>query len=169
MKAQAEKGGFTFTSTELNASITGSIDDGWQTAIEDVGPAGVDKGKGGKYAILPPGYKDKVPDGFIPMQSPTYTGFTILRSNLKSGSEEDIAKAVACGQRHQGLSIVTGREPARNEVRRRHRHGIRFHDPLRREIFPGARPFRTARAVAGARQGDDRHPEDDRHRERQAV
>jgi hypothetical protein len=29
-----------------NASITGSIDDGWQTAIEDVGPAGVDKGKG---------------------------------------------------------------------------------------------------------------------------
>ena len=29
-------------------SITGSVDDGWQTAIEDVGPAGVDKGKGGK-------------------------------------------------------------------------------------------------------------------------
>ena len=29
-------------------SITGSVDDAWQTAIEDVGPAGVDKGKGGK-------------------------------------------------------------------------------------------------------------------------
>ena len=42
-------------------SITGSIDDCWQTAIEDVGPAGVDKGKGGKYLILPPGYKDKPP------------------------------------------------------------------------------------------------------------
>src|SRR3954471_23840197 len=36
-------------------SITGSIDDGWQTALEDVGPAGVDKGAGGKYLILPPG------------------------------------------------------------------------------------------------------------------
>jgi hypothetical protein len=36
-------------------SITGSVDDCWQTAIEDVGPAGVDKGKGGKYLILPPG------------------------------------------------------------------------------------------------------------------
>jgi hypothetical protein len=34
-------------------SITGSVDDVWQTAIEDVGPAGVDKGKGGKYLILP--------------------------------------------------------------------------------------------------------------------
>ncbi len=41
------------------ASITGSIDEAWQTAIEDVGPAGVDKGKGGKYLILPPGYKQK--------------------------------------------------------------------------------------------------------------
>ena len=41
------------------ASLTGSIDDAWQEALEDVGPAGVDKGKGGKYLILPPGYKDK--------------------------------------------------------------------------------------------------------------
>jgi hypothetical protein len=30
-----------------DGSITGSIDDGWQTALEDVGPAGVDKGEGG--------------------------------------------------------------------------------------------------------------------------
>ncbi len=68
-----------------DSTITGSVDDAWQTAIEDVGPAGVDKGKGGKYAILPPGYKDKLPDGFVPMPSSTYTGFAILRSNLKSG------------------------------------------------------------------------------------
>jgi hypothetical protein len=81
-----------------DSTITGSVDDAWQTAIEDVGPAGVDKGKDGKYAILPPGYKDKVPDGFIPMQSPTYTGFAILRSNLKSGGDDDIAKAVGYGK-----------------------------------------------------------------------
>ncbi len=46
-------------------TIVGSVDDCWQAAIEDVGPAGVDKGKGGKYLILPPGYKEKVPDGYI--------------------------------------------------------------------------------------------------------
>ena len=40
-------------------SITGSIEDGWQAALEDVGPAGLDKGKGGKYLILPPGYKGR--------------------------------------------------------------------------------------------------------------
>ena len=79
--------------TEDDASITGSIDDSWQTALEDVGPAGVDKGKGGKYLILPPGYKDKVPDGYVALPSETYTGFVILRSNLKSGSDADIAKA----------------------------------------------------------------------------
>src|SRR5689334_20568387 len=36
--------------------INGSIMDPWQAALEDVGPAGADKGAGGKYLILPPGY-----------------------------------------------------------------------------------------------------------------
>lgn len=84
---------------EEEASITGSIDDAWQTALEDVGPAGADKGKGGKYLILPPGYKDKVPTDYIALASRTYTGFVILRSNLKSGGDTDIAKAVAYGKR----------------------------------------------------------------------
>ena len=81
------------------ASLTGSIDDAWQEALEDVGPAGADKGKGGKYLILPPGYKDTVPDGYIVLPSQTYTGFVFLRSNVKSGSDADIAKAVAYGKR----------------------------------------------------------------------
>lgn len=81
------------------SSITGSLDDGWQTAIEDIGPAGVDKGKGGKYFIIPPDYKEKIPQGYIPMPSSTYTGFAILRSNLTDGSEKDIARAVAYGKK----------------------------------------------------------------------
>jgi hypothetical protein len=82
-----------------DGSITGSIDDAWQTALEDVGPAGVDKGAGGKYLILPPGYKDKAPDGYIVLPSLTYQGFALLRSNLPSGSASDVAKAVAYGKR----------------------------------------------------------------------
>ncbi len=81
------------------SSITGSIDEAWQTAIEDVGPAGVDKGKGGKYLILPPGYKEQVPEGYIAMPSGTYAGFVLLRSNLKAAGDADIAKAVAYGKR----------------------------------------------------------------------
>ena len=82
-----------------DGSITGSIDDAWQTALEDVGPAGVDKGAGGKYLILPPGYKDKAPEGYIALQSPTFRSYALLRSNLASGSEADVAKAAAYGKR----------------------------------------------------------------------
>lgn len=80
------------------SSITGSLDDGWQTAIEDLGPAGVDKGKGAKYFIIPPGYKGKIPSGYIPMPSSTYTGFAILRSNLTDGSPADLKRAVDYGK-----------------------------------------------------------------------
>jgi hypothetical protein len=82
-----------------DGSITGSIDDCWQTAIEDVGPAGLDKGKGGKYLILPPGYKEKTPAGYFVLQTSNYEGYALLRSILKSNSEEGIANAVAYGKR----------------------------------------------------------------------
>ena len=84
---------------EDRASITGSVDDAWQCALDDVGPAGVDKGAGGKYLITPPGYKDKPPDGYIVLPSSTYRGFAILRSNFKSGSDAHIAAAVEYGKR----------------------------------------------------------------------
>jgi hypothetical protein len=61
--------------------------------------AGVDKGKGGRYLILPPGYKEKVPDGYIAMPADTYQSYALLRSNVKSKSEADIAAAVAYGKR----------------------------------------------------------------------
>ncbi|MGA7224605.1 MAG: DUF1254 domain-containing protein [Candidatus Acidiferrales bacterium] len=80
--------------------FNGSIMNYWQAAIEDVGPGGVDKGKGGKYLILPPSYdKAKVPDGYIAMPSDTYQGYALLRSVLKSGSDADVAKAVTYSKR----------------------------------------------------------------------
>ncbi|WP_213306642.1 DUF1254 domain-containing protein [Paraburkholderia sacchari] len=80
-------------------SITGSVDDAWQNPLSDVGPAGADKGKGGKYLILPPGYKGRVPAGYIALRSPTYQGFAILRSNMAEGGDKDIEQAVAYGKR----------------------------------------------------------------------
>jgi hypothetical protein len=94
-----------------DGSITGSIDDGWQTALEDVGPAGVDKGAGGKYLILPPGYKDSPPEGYIALPSPTYQSYAILRSNLASGSDADLAKAVAYGKRVKVYPLSQANSP----------------------------------------------------------
>lgn len=53
-------------------TIVGSLMDIWQTPLEDVGPAGVDKGEGGKYVILPPGYTGRIPAGYISLPSVTY-------------------------------------------------------------------------------------------------
>jgi hypothetical protein len=63
-----------------DGSITGSVMDCWQAALEDVGTAGVDKGKGAKLLILPPHYKEKVPNGYIAMPSNNYQGYALLRS-----------------------------------------------------------------------------------------
>jgi hypothetical protein len=92
-------------------SITGTVMDAWQCALEDVGPAGVDKGDGGKYLILPPGYKDTVPAGYIPLPSDTYEGYALLRSIPKSGSEPDVANAVAYGKRVELYPLSRATEP----------------------------------------------------------
>jgi hypothetical protein len=79
--------------------INGTIMDAWQVPLEDVGPAGVDKGKGGKYLILPPGHQGAAPDGYIALPSSNYQGYALLRSILRSGSDADVAKAVDYAKR----------------------------------------------------------------------
>jgi hypothetical protein len=79
--------------------INGSIMDPWQAALEDVGPAGADKGVGGKYLITPPGYQGASPSGYIGLPSGNYLGYALLRSILKTGSEADVKTAVAYGKR----------------------------------------------------------------------
>jgi hypothetical protein len=81
-----------------NGVFAANIDTIWQMPLEDAGLAGADKGKGGKYLILPPGYKDKPPAGYFILQSDTYGGYGLLRSNLASHSDADIAKALAYGK-----------------------------------------------------------------------
>jgi hypothetical protein len=92
-------------------SITGSVMDCWQAALEDVGPAGVDKGKGGKCLILPPGYKEKVPDGYIAMPSGNFQGYALLRSILQTGGDAGVAKAVAYAKRMKLYRLSQANNP----------------------------------------------------------
>ncbi len=92
--------------------FNGSIMTRWQAAIEDIGPGGVDKGKGGKYLILPPGYDMRmVPAGYIPVPSDSYLGYALIRSVLKSGSEADVAKAVAYAKRIKVYPLAQAANP----------------------------------------------------------
>ena len=75
--------------------IVGSVMDCWQTALDDVGIAGTDQGAGGKYLILPPGYPDPVPEGYIPLRSGTHAGYALLRAIPKDDSQDNVDQAVA--------------------------------------------------------------------------
>jgi hypothetical protein len=90
---------FDIPPADNSGSLTGNIDTVWQTALEDVGILGLDKGAGGKFVVVPPGYKDKIPDGYIAMPSDTYGGYALLRSTPKSHSDADVAAAVTYGKR----------------------------------------------------------------------
>ncbi len=57
---------------EIPPGVLGLADDAWMRYIIDLGLAGPDKGRGGKYLFLPPGYKGDVPKGYILANSPTY-------------------------------------------------------------------------------------------------
>jgi len=92
--------------------FNGSVMNYWQAAIEDVGPGGVDKGKGGKYVFLPPGYDAaRLPAGHIPLPSDTYQGYALLRSVLKSGSDDDVATAVAYSKRLKLYPLSQAADP----------------------------------------------------------
>src|SRR5215813_59831 len=55
---------------EPDGSLYDQVVDAWQFTIADVGPSGVDKGKGGKFLFTPPGYKEAIPAGYLHVASP---------------------------------------------------------------------------------------------------
>lgn len=56
------------------------VDDFWFRYVADMGIAGPDRGEGGKYLFLPPGYEDDVPDGYFVYRSPTFTNWAVFRA-----------------------------------------------------------------------------------------
>ena len=96
---------------DTNGSLNGNIVTVWQTSLEDVGLLGLDKGAGGKFVVLPPGYKEKVPDGYAALPSDTFSGYALLRANLKSHGDADVAAAIAYGKRVKVYPLSTAASP----------------------------------------------------------
>ncbi len=57
---------------EAPAMLLGGISDLWQREVMGIGPTGHDKGKGGKFLLLPPDHTGAVPDGYMTAKSQTY-------------------------------------------------------------------------------------------------
>src|SRR5215813_3613853 len=96
---------------DANGSLNGNIVTVWQTSLEDVGLLGLDKGAGGKFVVLPPGHTGKLPDGYTALPSDTDGGYALLRSNLKSHGDADVAAAIAYGKRVKVYPLSAAANP----------------------------------------------------------
>ncbi len=77
----------------------GTIVNAWDVPIVDVGPDGHDKGAGGKYLLLPPGYdgemsiEELTEAGYMPFETDTYEyGFSFRPKLTNGGTDEDAAE-----------------------------------------------------------------------------
>jgi hypothetical protein len=70
---------------ELPPGMLGFLDDAWFRYVGNMGLPGPDKGKGGKYLLLPPGYSGEIPEGYFVVKMPTYHNLMFLRGSIAKG------------------------------------------------------------------------------------
>ena len=73
------------TVIEVPPGMLGFLDDAWQRFVGNIGVTGPDKGQGGKYLVLPPGYAGTVPEGYFLLKPRTNKNFLFLRGSIKDG------------------------------------------------------------------------------------
>ncbi len=76
------------TVVELPPGVLGVFNDMYFRYMSDIGAAGPDKGKGGKYLVLPPGYEGEVPEGYFVVKSKSYGVWNFMRGYVTKGPKE---------------------------------------------------------------------------------
>ncbi len=79
---------------EVPPMSLGAIDNFWYRWVTDIGITGPDKGKGGKYLILPPGYNGEIPQGYFVVRPSTYGNWAPFRTFLVDGSPKPGVESV---------------------------------------------------------------------------
>jgi hypothetical protein len=73
---------------EIAPRCLGTVQDAWFRWVIDLGLPGPDRGEGGKYLIVPPGYEGALPEGeFNVAHARTHTIVWFVRSFLEKGSD----------------------------------------------------------------------------------
>jgi hypothetical protein len=78
---------------EVPPNVLGAVQDMWFRYVIDVGNAGPDRGKGGKYLLLPPSYQGAVPQGYFVANSRTYSGLMFYRGFVVNGDPKPAVDA----------------------------------------------------------------------------
>lgn len=75
-------------------AVYGTLINCWNEPLLNVGNTGHDKGAGAKYLMLPPGYQDETPAGYVAVPSTTFNNYSLLRIIIPSQSPENIRKGI---------------------------------------------------------------------------
>lgn len=73
---------------ETPPDVLGIIDDHYFKYVADFGRLGPDRAKGGKFLMVPPGYKGKLPKGYFVCHTKTYGHWVIWRGFQKNGDPQ---------------------------------------------------------------------------------
>ena len=76
------------TVVQIPPGMYGTANDAYFKFLVDFGFVGPDKGEGGKYLFLPPGYDGEVPDGTFAIRSPSYRIWVMMRGFGEIGTGE---------------------------------------------------------------------------------
>ena len=151
------------TVVDLPTGMLGILDDMGFLYMTDLGKAGPDKGKGGKFLVLPPDHTGR-PDGYFVVQSNTNGVWLFIRGNIDNGVKP------AADHIRDNLKVysLANTEPARDGVHQRLRQADEHGGAEQQLLREAARrdPARTRRLPRPGGQG---HDGSGRHREGQAV
>jgi len=89
---------------ETPPKVLGIIDDAWFHYVADFGNAGPDKGQGGKFLLVPPGYKGELPEGYHVARTQTYGNWVVWRGFQVNGSTKPAIDATKAKFRIYPLS-----------------------------------------------------------------
>jgi hypothetical protein len=100
---------------EIPPLVLGAVNDLWSRYLADLGLVGPDKGKGGKYLLLPPGYQGAIPEGYFVVASPTFEVFCFFRMFAVDG---DFQPTIENMKKHTRVYLLSqaGNLPANNFV-----------------------------------------------------
>ncbi len=150
---------------ETPPNVLGIIDDAWFHYVCDFGNAGDDKGKGGKYLLVPPDYEGSIPDGYIVKKSRTYGHWLAMRGFMTNFDPDPVVKNMKEHFRLYPLGSapkeVNWVNTAMQDFNTLHAQDATF--------FERGQHHRSGRAQLGGGPGDSRAAGLDRHPEGQAL
>ena len=92
---------------DVPPGMLGMMDDSWSRYVTDFGVPGPDRGQGGKYLLLPPGFDGDVPEGYFAIPSRTYGQIMFARGFMEHGDPRPAAASIRAGFRIYPLAAAS--------------------------------------------------------------